>query len=196
MTAATPAAGPRAPEPRSLGMEVLCQLGERENEQRTVSESMALTAGLAGDAALRAYHIAARRLALQLLFELDSSPMDDQARARALDQVDDLGPLLRERVEALVARAWRSRRSIDALLAKLSPDWPPSRQPAVDRAILRLAIAELASGLTPSSIAINEAVELASGFSTERSPSFINGVLAKANERLDEVFEETDPFDA
>lgn len=192
MTASTPAA---KPEPRSLGMTTLCQLGEREDERRTVSESMALTAGLAADAALRAYHIAARRLALQLLFELDSSPMDSGARAAALDQVDDLGPIMRDRVETLVARAWRSRRSIDALLAELSPEWPPSRQPAVDRAILRLALAELSLGLTPANIAINEAVELASAFSTERSPGFINGVLAKANERLPEIHEEIDPFD-
>ncbi len=48
----------------------------------------------------------------------------------------------------------------------------------MDRAILRLAHYEIVSGVTPAKVAVNEAVELASLFSTEKSPSFINGLLS------------------
>ena len=49
----------------------------------------------------------------------------------------------------------------------------------VDRNILRLAYFEMASGQTPPKVAINEAVELAREFSTQKSPAFVNGVLDK-----------------
>ena len=48
----------------------------------------------------------------------------------------------------------------------------------VDLAILVLAIIELKYIKTPKEIVINEAVELAKKFSTEKSPKFINGFLA------------------
>jgi transcription antitermination protein NusB len=47
----------------------------------------------------------------------------------------------------------------------------------VDRNIIRLAIHEITSGQTPPKVAIDEAIELAKTFSTENSPSFVNGVL-------------------
>jgi N utilization substance protein B len=49
----------------------------------------------------------------------------------------------------------------------------------VDRAILRLAHFEMTSGKTAPKIVVNEAVELAKRYSTERSPSFINALLDK-----------------
>lgn len=48
----------------------------------------------------------------------------------------------------------------------------------VDLAILVLAIIELKYIKTPKEVVINEAVELAKKFSTEKSPKFINGFLA------------------
>ena len=50
----------------------------------------------------------------------------------------------------------------------------------VDLAILVLAVYELKfSNSTPNSVVINEAVELSKKYSTDKSYSFINGVLAK-----------------
>jgi N utilization substance protein B len=49
----------------------------------------------------------------------------------------------------------------------------------VDRAILRLCHHELTSGTNPAPIVLNEAVELARHFSTDRSPAFINALLDK-----------------
>jgi N utilization substance protein B len=51
--------------------------------------------------------------------------------------------------------------------------------PAVDRAILRLGIWELANTPTPPAVVIDEAIELAREFSTSDSPKFVNGVLDK-----------------
>src|SRR5262249_35447010 len=75
--------------------------------------------------------------------------------------------------------AYRDRRSSDQAVSTLAPTWPAHRQPAVDRAIIRLAHFEMTSGLTPPKVAVNEAVELAKEFGTEKSPGFVNGVLDK-----------------
>ena len=51
--------------------------------------------------------------------------------------------------------------------------------PMIDRAVLRLALHELAThGDTPTAVILNEAVELAKRYSTEDSGRFVNGVLA------------------
>ena len=75
------------------------------------------------------------------------------------------------------AAVYLSRREADAALNKAAPDWPAHRRPSADRAILRVGWFELTRlGVSPA-IAIGEAVELAKRYSTDRSPSFINGVL-------------------
>jgi len=84
----------------------------------------------------------------------------------------------REGYELAIA-AWALRAEADAAVSALAPDWPTYRQPVVDRSILRLAYYEMISGRTPPKVAINEAVELAREFSTEKSPLFVNGVLDK-----------------
>lgn len=73
--------------------------------------------------------------------------------------------------------AWENREAADALVERLAPQWPPHRQPSVDRSLLRLAIWELGAGQTPPKVVIDEAIELAKAWSTEQSPAFVNGVL-------------------
>jgi N utilization substance protein B len=78
-----------------------------------------------------------------------------------------------------------ARAAADAEFLELAPEWPTNRLAAVDRAILRLAHFEMTSGRTPPKIAVNEAVELAKHYSTEKSPAFINGLLDKVLKRLE-----------
>jgi N utilization substance protein B len=52
--------------------------------------------------------------------------------------------------------------------------------PPVDRTVLRLAVFELLwADAVPTAVAIDEAIELAKSLSTDESPAFVNGVLAK-----------------
>ena len=69
---------------------------------------------------------------------------------------------------------------IDNELRQLADGWALERMPSIDRAILRLGAWEiLYNPDVPNEVAIAEAVALASEYSTEDSPKFINGVLAK-----------------
>ena len=85
---------------------------------------------------------------------------------------------LSSRSRKLATGAWEARDSLDAELSEAATGWRVERMPAVDRAILRLALFELRHTDTPVAVVISEAVELAKEYSTQRSGAFVNGVLA------------------
>jgi N utilization substance protein B len=118
-----------------------------------------------------------RELTVQLLFLWDTHGERDETMTR--QAVDDAStePALRERAIALAGGAWEHRQMADAWIERLAPQWPPRRQPGVDRNILRLAVYELTGTDTPAKVVLDEAIELAKEYSTENSPAFINGVL-------------------
>ncbi|WP_054739202.1 transcription antitermination factor NusB [Cellulosilyticum ruminicola] len=66
---------------------------------------------------------------------------------------------------------------IDAAIIESATNWSISRIAKVDLSILRLAIYELKYTDVPHKVAVNEAIEIAKLYSTEKSPKFINGVL-------------------
>lgn len=126
-----------------------------------------------------------RRLAFQLLFQLDARPGADAGELRNwLDSMPGLTEAKRQAALELALSAHADRHEADRALEQLAPDWPPHRQAAVDRALLRLAYHEIRRGVSPPAVAINEAVELAKTFSTDRSPAFINALLDQAYQRL------------
>lgn len=139
----------------------------------------------------RAYQIAARRLAFQVLYEVDAGSRDVTRVRETLAGVEGLGPMLLDRIATLVEGAYERRAEADSEFQTLAPDWPAHRQAAVDRAILRLAHYEMSAGLAPARVVVSEAVELAKHFSTEKSPAFINALLDRVMKRLypDEVKE-------
>lgn len=70
---------------------------------------------------------------------------------------------------------------IDKIIEEVSSGWRINRMGKVDLALLRLAVFELYFDENiPTGVAINEAVELAKSYGQDSSPSFVNGILAKA----------------
>jgi len=79
----------------------------------------------------------------------------------------------------------RITRNGDALIAGAAIGWELDRMAVVDRNVLRLAVAELLECPdVPTAVILNEAVELASAYSTDDSGRFVNGVLATLAEQL------------
>jgi N utilization substance protein B len=69
---------------------------------------------------------------------------------------------------------------IDELLSQYAEGWTLDRMPAVDRNVLRIGVYELLwADDVPDAVAISEAVLLAQDLSTEASPAFVNGLLAR-----------------
>lgn len=125
----------------------------------------------------------ARKRALDLLFEADQrgvnvSTLLAERQANPGDQ-PPLNPYAATLVDGVVAH-WGE---IDELLTTYSHGWTLARMPGVDRAILRLGAWEvLWNDEVPDGVAISEAVELARSLSTDESPGFVNGLLARLAE--------------
>lgn len=119
----------------------------------------------------------ARRCALQALFQFDmvESPDHDLVR-RSLDESPGTDSD-HARGFDLATLAWEFRDEADSAVRPLAPEWPTHRQPVVDRNLLRLAYFEFVHGGVPPKVAINEAVELAKEFGSEKTPRFVNAVL-------------------
>lgn len=123
----------------------------------------------------------ARCAAMQTLFQLDLNNTLDLNGA--INSVLSLIKKLKEEdsnyMRELVDGTLAHIDIIDEKISSVSGNWHISRMPAVDRNILRIAVYELTFGndsLTPK-IVINEAVELAKRFGSDKSSRFINGVL-------------------
>lgn len=189
---ATPAGGwatnAQADIVRQLALHSVLQLADHDEPVKRPgpdpAQADALMAALTPEQRERVFNVASRRLALQLLYELDLSAAAadaDPAHVLAkLASVDGLGPFQGERVRALVNGAWANRKAADSVFAQLAPEWPTHRLAAIDRAILRLGHFEGTSKLTPARIVIHESIELARAFGTDKSPAFVNALLDKA----------------
>ena len=77
---------------------------------------------------------------------------------------------------------------VDAVITSHLENWKLERLPAVDRAILRLAVWELLyANDVDIDVVLDEAVILAKELSTDDSPAFVNGVLGKVAELAPQV---------
>lgn len=125
------------------------------------------------------YSRAIRACAIQALYQFDSGNAASPDIVRESLKGSPGDEATHEEGFQLATLAWEFRAEADAAVAGLTPEWPTHRQPVVDRNILRLAHYEMTRAEIPPKVAINEAVELAREFSTDKSPAFVNGVLDK-----------------
>lgn len=115
----------------------------------------------------------AREQAVILLYE------SEQRAISPLEILEERGVASAEITSMLLHGVEAGRGEIDAFIVAHAKGWAIDRMPALDRAILRLAIYELMSRAdVPVAVVIDEAVELAKRFSTDDSGRFVNGVLA------------------
>ena len=120
----------------------------------------------------------ARKRALDILFEAEQRdvPVLDLLAERITLGSPPVAPYAAELVRGVTVHAAR----IDELLSQYAQGWTLDRMPAVDRNVLRIGVYELLwADDVPDAVAISEAVLLAQDLSTEASPAFVNGLLAR-----------------
>ncbi len=125
----------------------------------------------------------ARKRAVDLLFEAEARGLTPgevvDVRTALAEANPDVAPLHAYTV-AVARGVGEHATHIDDLITSHLQGWTLDRLPAVDRAILRVAVWELLHAEdVPEPVAVDEAVELAKELSTDESPSFINGVLGQ-----------------
>lgn len=122
--------------------------------------------------------LADRRCALQALYQLDAAQCEEASLVGVVaDDGDAEDARTVDRGMQLAGAAWQLRHEADAEIVVLAREWPPHRQPLVDRSLLRLGWYELRRTDAPPRKVISDAVELAKEFGTEDSGKFVNAVL-------------------
>ncbi len=132
---------------------------------------------------------AARLAAVQALYQMEVSgasaaeALRDQAERQPTPEDDGAASVEAdaEFLAGLVRGAAERLEEIDrALVGVLARDWPLERLEAVLRAILRAGAYELiARGKIDAPVTINEYVEIAKAFFSDREPPMVNAVLDK-----------------
>lgn len=130
-----------------------------------------------------------REMALQMLYQHDqagaklpqlfrSFDLYLYAAETAVDSKDRGSDKSFEYAKALVMGVAKDCEKLDELIERQAENWRIARMPAVDRNVLRLALWELLQEQdVPTVVIVDEAIELAKKFGSERSGSFINGLL-------------------
>ncbi|MEV6239384.1 transcription antitermination factor NusB [Lentzea sp. NPDC051838] len=121
----------------------------------------------------------ARKRAVDFLYEADLLGTDPVTLLAERVGSPDIPPV-NDYTVTLVEGVHTNRARIDDLISEHAEGWTLQRMPAVDRAVLRIGLYELLwAADVPDAVAIDEAVELAKGLSTDDSPRFVNGVLGR-----------------
>jgi len=120
-----------------------------------------------------------REFAMQMLFQADiGHQTPDEVRATFWKAGDPVEPEVLDFAEELFRIANEQQSKIDGLIAEHSAHWRLERMPAVDRNLLRMAVAELVGvKSTPFPVVINEALEIGRRYCATESINFLNGVL-------------------
>jgi transcription antitermination factor NusB len=120
----------------------------------------------------------ARELAIQGLYQLDIQGSDLLPHLADFFVENDPDISVRKLASEWTKGTWENLALCDELVAASTIKWQLSRLSAVDKSILRLAVYQLKfCPDIPPRVVINEAIELAKKFSTDKSSAFVNGVL-------------------
>jgi transcription antitermination factor NusB len=120
----------------------------------------------------------ARELAMQGLYQLEVQGPDVLESLAEFFTENDPHLLVRKLASEWTKKTWENLAVCDELIAASTIKWQLSRLSTVDKSILRLAVYQLKfCPDIPPRVVINEAIELAKKFSTDKSSAFVNGVL-------------------
>lgn len=134
----------------------------------------------------------AREVLMKLLYEKDVIGAPQIESYEILSEEFELNDNDRDYIKDILFSMDGEQNKIDHYIEKYIKDWTIDRISRVDLAIIRLAMYELLNRKdVPTSVAINEAVELAKKYSNEKSSSFINGILGNFN-RTESIESEKD----
>jgi N utilization substance protein B len=121
----------------------------------------------------------ARERALEIFYE---ATIKDRTIAEVLNQ---LGIRPDEYTVAILVSAEQNQEKANELISEFAVDWTLDRIAIVDRLVMTMAVGEmLMENAPPKAVVLDEAVELAKVYSTDGSPSFVNGVLSSIAEKL------------
>lgn len=118
----------------------------------------------------------ARAAAMKLIYEWEMGGDGGEETVGGILEIKPEEPEY-DYTQRMVEGVRRDAKELDKRIGSYTSGWKLERLGRVDLAILRLGAYELSLGELPPGVVISEAVSLAHVYSTDKAPSFINGVL-------------------
>jgi N utilization substance protein B len=120
----------------------------------------------------------ARELALQMLYQFDLSGNPPEMIVESFEELQKSKPNTREFATKIFHGTVENVAALDDMIQAQAENWRLSRMAVVDRNIMRMSVYEfLHEDDTPNLVIIDEAIEIAKKFGTDKSSQFINGIL-------------------
>jgi len=115
---------------------------------------------------------------MQALYQLDVQGPDVFEHLGQFFREADPDDFVRNLASVWSKGTWENLEQCDELITGSTIKWQFTRLSPVDKSILRLSVYQLKFCTDiPPKVVINEAIELAKKYSTDKSPGFVNGVL-------------------
>lgn len=123
----------------------------------------------------------AREVAFRVAFQADVAGDSYSLAWKLRREEEELNDDQRELIEDIVKELEARGPEVDAKLRESAEHWPLQRLAATDRAVLRIAVAELlARPGSPARVVLDEAIDMAGTYGGDESGRFVNGVLDRA----------------
>lgn len=120
----------------------------------------------------------ARELALQMLYQHDVSGNAADTIISTFEDLQKSKPNTREFATKIFKGTVENIASIDEMITAQADNWRLTRMAVVDRNIIRMCVYEfLHENDTPKLVIIDEGIEIAKKYGTQKSSQFINGIL-------------------
>lgn len=120
-----------------------------------------------------------REILMQAIFQMEAQKTKDLSSVESL--MRDMGKNNKNNNISFILNTFaviaQNLDEIDKKINEGASKWKSTHMPKADLAIIRTAYGEATYAGTPKAVAINEAVELAKKYGSEKSPKFVNGVL-------------------
>lgn len=127
----------------------------------------------------------ARELIMKMLYEMTFQP-EKEPDTLIENYTQDAKGKVKDFIVDEFKGILEHQEEIDEIIKKSAENWSLSRIAKVDHMLLRMATYELKWGQDiPSKVAINEAIEIAKVYSTDKSPKFINGILGNIAQSIE-----------
>ena len=133
------------------------------------------------------YRRQSRELALQFIYGFELNRTDLEAALQDFPGWGRANPEVDKFARELMMGTVTHLKELDKIISGHTPNWNLKRLALVDKCILRLALYELYyRDDIPPAVTVNEAIEVAKKFSTDRSGGVVNGILDKVKAEQEE----------
>lgn len=125
---------------------------------------------------------------MQFLYGIQVTKNDFESALEPFWEINPAKPSVQKYAEKVIRGVCENTHVLDEQIEDALDNWSPNRVGHIERAVLRIALYEMLHvDDVPAAVAINEAIEVSKRFGAEEAPRFVNGVLDRLRQKIDQA---------